>query len=260
MAYSVTPYETGGTAGTKVGEGKILQFTESDLTHPSHTDGFVDKGDVVLSGKIPGVALASASAATDEIAVEVGGIYNLSVTRADETGNIAIAIGDPIFADSACALSKKNSGTLIGYSLVSYAVGDGSAVVIPVRLLGGLGRTNRFFTHTMQFAAADVAKTVFVAGLPCKLVKVNARWGTKAGQAGTLTLEKCNTGEAAAAGDVMLAAALDLTGDNNVPVEAVAVADGKEVMVEGDAIRFKVASGAATSLADACITLLLELV
>jgi len=48
-------------------EGRHLSFVESDLTHPPHTDGFVDKGDPVNVGDIVGVAFKSAAAATDII-------------------------------------------------------------------------------------------------------------------------------------------------------------------------------------------------
>jgi predicted RecA/RadA family phage recombinase len=261
MAYSVTPYETGGTAGTQVGEGKVLQFAESALVQPTRTGELVVKGDPVVAGKITGVALLSAAASTDQIPVATKGIFNLSVLRADLTGNVAVALGDALYiAPATAVVSKINTGMLFGYALAAAAVGDGSATVLPVLLAESGEKPGAQFSVSMQFAAADVAKTVFVAPVGCRLLKANARWGTKAGQAGTLTLEKCNTGEAAAAGDVMLAAAFDLTGNNDVPLEKLAVADGKEVMVAGDAIRFKLASGAATSLADACITLWLELV
>jgi hypothetical protein len=78
--------------------------------------------------------------------------------------------------------------------------------------------------------------------------------GTKAGQAGTLQIEKCASGEAAGAGDEVLATAFDLAGDNLVPQTALAVADGKEQLAAGDVLRTKLANGAATTLAAAVIS------
>ena len=49
--YPAEGYPTGGTAGSQVsstGEGRHIKVLESTLTHPTHTDGFVDKGDPVV--------------------------------------------------------------------------------------------------------------------------------------------------------------------------------------------------------------------
>lgn len=116
----------------------------------------------------------------------------------------------------------------------------------------------RFEVTYSQVAAADVAKTFFIAPAPCKLISAYERHVTVAGQAGTLTIEKLNTGEAPGAGDVMLAAAFDLTSAANTPVSKAAVVDGKESMVAGDAMCLKLASGAATSYALGTITSTLE--
>lgn len=116
----------------------------------------------------------------------------------------------------------------------------------------------RFIVQYPQVAAADVAKTFFIAPAACKVISAYERHVTVAGQAGTLTIEKLNTGEAPAAGDVVLASAWDLTSTANTPVSKAAVTDGKEVLVAGDALCLKVASGAATSYALGTITVLME--
>lgn len=117
---------------------------------------------------------------------------------------------------------------------------------------------SRFDVTYPQVAAADVAKTFFIAPVACKLISAYERHVTIAGQAGTLTIEKLNTGEAPASGDVMLASAWDLTSTANTPVSKAAVTDGKESMVAGDAMCLKLASGAATSYALGTITCTLE--
>lgn len=131
---------TAGTAGDEVSstyEGRHLTFSESQITHPSHTDGFVDKGDPCLVGEnIVGVAFKSAAAATDLVAIDSEGIWQLSVVAEDETGNIAVAVGDEIFINkTTCILSKnanKNTHQFFGYAL--YPITSGSTDVIAVKV------------------------------------------------------------------------------------------------------------------------------
>jgi len=97
------------TAGTEVSstyEGRHLTVLESELIHPFIADGFVNKGDPVVVcrtgvaatyGNAVGVAFASATAATDLIAVDTEGIFNLQVYAENDAGNVAIEIGDPLF-------------------------------------------------------------------------------------------------------------------------------------------------------------------
>jgi len=119
---------------------------------------------------------------------------------------------------------------------------------------------SRFDVTYPQVAAADVAKTFFIAPVACKVISAYERHVTVAGQAGTLTIEKLNTGEAPSAGDVVLASAWDLTSTANTPVSKAAVTDGKEIMVAGDALCLKLASGAATSYALGTITVTMEVI
>ena len=96
-------------AGTEVSstyEGRHLTVYEAELIHPYHADGFVDKGEPVILcdsgvpttyGLAVGVAFNSASAATDLIALDTEGIWNLTVYAEDDDGNSAVEIGDPLF-------------------------------------------------------------------------------------------------------------------------------------------------------------------
>lgn len=117
---------------------------------------------------------------------------------------------------------------------------------------------SRFTVSYPQVAAADVAKTFFVAPAPCKIVKAYERHVTVAGQAGTLTIEKLTTGEAPSAGDVILAAAFDLTSTANTPVTKAGVTTAAGSLVAGDALCLKLASGAATSYDLGTITVEME--
>ncbi len=119
---------TGKTAGEECSstyEGRHVTIEESLLTHPSHTDGFVDKGDPVIFGGANGfgvgVAFSSAAAATDYIALDTEGIWFLNVVASDDDGTSAVDEGDVIYINlTTCVLSKiKNSNTqrVFGYSL-----------------------------------------------------------------------------------------------------------------------------------------------
>jgi len=131
---------TAGTVGDEVSstyEGRHLTFTESQITHPSHTDGLVDKGDPVLVGEnIVGVAFKSAAAATDLISIDSEGIWQLSVVAENEAGDVAVAVGDELYINkTTCEISKirnKNTHQRFGYAL--YAISSGETDVIPVKV------------------------------------------------------------------------------------------------------------------------------
>jgi hypothetical protein len=131
---------TGKTAGEECSstyEGRHITLEESYLTHPSHTDGFVDKGDPVVCGEnIVGVAFNSAAAATDYIALDTEGIWFLTVYGLNYEGSSAVAVGDAIYINkTTCVLSKidnKYTNQLFGYALGT--VNSGSSGVCAVKV------------------------------------------------------------------------------------------------------------------------------
>lgn len=130
---------TGQSAGEECssgGEGRVLTFEESLLTHPSHTDGLVDGKDPVCIGDIVGVALQGASAATDLIAVDTEGIFWLNVVATDDLGNSAVARGDRIYINrTTCVLSKISSpatNQLFGTALGVVTSGETDVCAIKV--------------------------------------------------------------------------------------------------------------------------------
>jgi len=131
---------TGHSAGDECSstyEGRHLTLEESYLTHPSHADGLVDKGDPVLCGaNIVGVALKSAAAATDLIAIDTEGIWFLDAYGLDDDGNSDIVPGDEIYINkTTCVLSKiadKNSHQRFGYALGNVSGGSHDVVAIKV--------------------------------------------------------------------------------------------------------------------------------
>ena len=136
---------TGHSAGEECSstyEGRHLTLEESFLVHPTHADAFVDKGDpvVITTGdqSVVGVAFASATAATDLIAIDTEGAWYLSCTAVDDWGNSPIAAGDEIFISltgAATMLSKirnKNTHQHFGYALGDLATGTTGVVAIKV--------------------------------------------------------------------------------------------------------------------------------
>ena len=136
---------TGASAGDEISstyEGRHVTIEESLITHPTHADGFVDGGDpIVLSGTgvnghIVGVALSSAAAATDLIAIDTEGIFFLSVVGSDDAGNSAVDEGDIIYINTTtCVLSKiANWATQIPFGLSLGDVPTGTTAVCAVKV------------------------------------------------------------------------------------------------------------------------------
>lgn len=94
----------------------------------------VASGDPVAVGEVHGVAL-TATDADGQVVVATTGVYSLSVKGIDDAGNIAVAIGDPVFyvAADVPKLSKKASGMLFGIALG--AVVSGATTAIPILIL-----------------------------------------------------------------------------------------------------------------------------
>ncbi len=136
-AFSFTnPYPTGGTAGTFVDTGRVLNILESNLVHvDSGGDGFVDKGTPVLltGGKgIIGVAETSATAATSRGTVNTEGIYTLSITPDNGTLDFGELI--LIHTSPGAITNTTTSAIPFGYSLSETAVTSGTTLVIPIKL------------------------------------------------------------------------------------------------------------------------------
>ena len=122
-------------------EGRHVTLPESLLNHPTHGDNLVDGKDPVVFGTTAagygvGVAFSSASAVTDQIAIDTEGIWCLSAQAVDDEGNSAIRVGDIIYINRTdCILSKISSDTtniVFGYALTPLDSGEEDLVVIKV--------------------------------------------------------------------------------------------------------------------------------
>lgn len=100
--YPITGQSAGNEASSTY-EGRYITVVESELTHPYHADGLVDKGDPVLHGaNLVGVAMTSAAAATDLISIDTEGRWYLNVFGSVSDGTSdgiakALTYGDPVY-------------------------------------------------------------------------------------------------------------------------------------------------------------------
>lgn len=236
--------------------GKILTIVESVLTQPTRTGELVESGDPVFVGSIVGVAQITALASTDNVTVDTEGVYRLAVVAKDGAGvNSAVALGDQLFIDSAAIINKGQDGLPFGYALGT--VTAGSTTTIAVKLVGQK-KKETFLVNMSSFKAADVANGIWIAPFPCKLVEAIESHGVVSSGAAQVSLEKCNTGEAAGAGTEVLASGFDMTSTVNTPVTDAAVTSGEENFIDGDQLRVVLASGTATGIVDAVITAVFE--
>lgn len=131
---------TGHSAGEEISstyEGRYITIEESLLAHAYHADGLVDKGDPCILGEnIVGVALKSATAATDYITIDTEGIFFLNVVGSVSDGTSdgiakALAAGDPVYIELTPGTGYNLSGESDPnrFRLFGYLLGDVSAHV-----------------------------------------------------------------------------------------------------------------------------------
>jgi predicted RecA/RadA family phage recombinase len=119
-------------------------------------------GDVVVVGKICGVAETDYSAIDGKATVRVTGSYNLSVKGVNDTGNSAVEIGDRIYwtTGDTPKCSKKASGQLVGIALA--VVESAATKTIEVALIGML-QSDDIGATTAHIADASTTSTAPVA-------------------------------------------------------------------------------------------------
>ena len=173
-SYPVADAQDPGEEISSTYEGRHLVLLESDLVHPTHADGFVDKGDPIVSATgrpaIVGVAFASAAAATDRIAIDTEGIWNLDVVAANDAGNVAVAGGDCIYINTSTAVLSKitNQATQVpfGYALGIITSGNTEAIAVKVHFDQSLDNAKRTY-YTVTSGAYTYGKhhtSVFAGG------------------------------------------------------------------------------------------------
>lgn len=173
---------------------------------------------------------------------KISGINGLAVGKKDSEIVVASATGQLYQSGTALTPTGAEINKLAGLASGAFVVGQKFVVTYP------------------QVAAADVAKTFFIAPAACKIISAYERHVTVAGQAGTLTIEKLTAGEAPGAGDVILAAAFDLVSTANTSVSKAGVTTAAGTLAAGDALCLKVASGDAASYALGTISVTMQYV
>lgn len=123
-------YAHAGQECSSTNEGRVVNIEESLIVHPAHADGLVDKGDPVVVGwSLVGIALRSATAATDTIPVDTEGIWYLNVAAVN--GNIGI--GDMLFIDWVTAVvSNDFMVNPFGHALGFVAVDTTALIAVKV--------------------------------------------------------------------------------------------------------------------------------
>jgi len=107
-------YRPAGDEISSTFEGRHVLIQESELVHPAHADGLVDKGDPVAFWDGAGVALKSATSASEVIPVDTEGIWRLSVTNTGLNNFGTIRVGQVLFIDA--------SGLVYDHWVTSFAI------------------------------------------------------------------------------------------------------------------------------------------
>lgn len=144
-------------------EGRHVTVLESDLIHPVHADGIVNKGDPVVFGAgasgeevAVGVALGgdADTVAGDLVAVDTEGIWVLDVVAVNDAGNSAVIGGEQLYINTTTAVISKtrNAATQIrfGYALGVLVAGVTEAIAVKVHFdqpdIGGQDRMYKTVT------------------------------------------------------------------------------------------------------------------
>jgi len=134
-----------GSQISSTGEARHVTVLESDLIHPVHAGGIVDKGDPVViganaTGRERGVGVALAgdanTVATDLIAVDTEGLWNLDVFAQDDVGPSAVEGTEQLYINVTNAVISKieNVATQIPFGLAYGHIDAGATEAIAVKV------------------------------------------------------------------------------------------------------------------------------
>lgn len=114
-AYDAT-YQAAGEQCSSTSEGRYVTFIESVLTHPANASGLVEKGMPCVTFELCGVAMTSASAATDRVSLDTEGIWWLDVYA--WFFGVDITVGQRVYIDPITAVvSDDITGMPFGWAL-----------------------------------------------------------------------------------------------------------------------------------------------
>lgn len=146
-------------ATNKVQDGRILRLTVGST---------VDANEHVAVGNaLRGVALTDYDSADAKATVEVGGVYDLSVTATDDAGNSTVALGDRLYTDGT-TITKKKSGKFFGIALEGLTTGTTGTINVLVGFPTGPDRTSHTIVaagiHTVADSPLDTDEFIAVTG------------------------------------------------------------------------------------------------
>ncbi len=165
-AVGVYPVADAKAAGDEVSstyEGRHVTLLESDLIHPVHAGGIVNKGDPVVfgagaTGQEVGVGVAfdgdDDTVAGDLIAIDTEGIWILDVVAVNDAGNQAVAAGEQLYISRTTAVISKIRNVALnvpfGYALGIVASGVTNTIAVKVHFdapdIGGPDRMYKTVT------------------------------------------------------------------------------------------------------------------
>jgi predicted RecA/RadA family phage recombinase len=127
-------------ATNKVQDGKVLRLT---------VGATFDSGDVAVVGNaLRGVGITDYESGDAKASIEMGGVYDLSVTAADDAGDTTVVVGDRLYTDGT-TITKKRSGKFLGVALEAIAVSGATATI---NVLVGLPTGPDQTSHTVVAA------------------------------------------------------------------------------------------------------------
>jgi len=148
-------FTTDGTEISSTYEGRHITFPESFMVHPLQTGNFVNYGDPVLVGaETVGVAFGTATANTDQIAIDTEGIWALNVLGSISDGTVdgvahALVAGDPVYINRTTGQAYMLSGqsdphnfVLFGYLLTGADASLTVPTVAAVKVHGDVSYKN----------------------------------------------------------------------------------------------------------------------
>jgi hypothetical protein len=132
-AYDATYAHAGGEISS-TSEGRHVNILEDLMVHPTHADGFVNKGDPVVAQMLVGIALNSATSINDVIVVETEGVWWLDVYADPNMGFWGgISVGDMLFIDPVTAQVNNNWWSIpFGHALGPVAQGATTLIAVKV--------------------------------------------------------------------------------------------------------------------------------
>jgi hypothetical protein len=92
-------YQKAGEQCSSTNEGRYVNFVESELTHPANASGLVEKGMPCVTFELCGVAMTSASSASEIISLDTEGIWWLDVHAYGVWLTNDIVVGQRLYID-----------------------------------------------------------------------------------------------------------------------------------------------------------------